>query len=471
VVAATTLTRQVPFAVFATFAVFAIKMNQQVCEGILLTKAAYFAVFAIKILSESLMKIIRNLFVFLFVVLLLLSVAVYLLLKGSLPMREGEIQIVHLKHPVAIMWDEKGIPTISAANRIEAAFGMGFLHAQERFFQMDLMRRAASGELSEIFGSATLDFDKERRLHQFRKISKKTWNLLSEEEKQLLETYTLGVNEGLKALSVRPFEYLLLGSAPEPWRSEDSILSGFSLFFELQDPLGNSDLVRKCMERTLPQTVYRFFAENGSIWDASLDSSKLPIITIPESNDFSYINDHEIFPSKATVPSMRLGGSNQWALMGSKTSDGRALLACDMHLNLSVPNVWYRTSLQYRDINARPIEVHGASLPGTPLIAIGTNSHIAWGFTNSYINTSQILLIDRNNPKFQFISEREIIKIKGAESYSLDIIKTEWGPLLPKKFFNQSALLLWVAHNPQALNMRLPDLEEAFSVKEALEKS
>ncbi|MGA8164574.1 MAG: penicillin acylase family protein [Waddliaceae bacterium] len=392
----------------------------------------------------------------------------YLLFRASLPMQSGEITVAGLSNPVEVLRDHRGVPAIRAENRQDIALAIGFLHAQDRFFQMDLLRRAAAGELSELFGGRMLDFDKERRRHQFRKVAKQTWKMLTEREKKWLQAYSLGVNQGLDALKARPFEYFFLREKPVRWKPEDSLLVGFELFLELQDSTGKFDRTRGVMHEVLPKEVYRFFTENHSQWDAPLDGTELEVVPIPKAEHFSYLNadiaDGETSPDEQPLT---MQGSNQWAVAGSLTKEGCALLACDMHLRLSVPNIWYRATFHYRDGGEHPIEIHGATLPGTPLMIIGSNRHIAWGFTNAYLDTSDIA----TGFHFPIQKETEWINVKGSDPVALDIERTPWGPVLAESYFDTPAALLWVAHDPSSLNMRLADLETVRSVRGALEKA
>lgn len=210
------------------------------------------------------------------VVALLVGLSIVLMWL-SLPQNEGVVALTGLQNSVVIERDGRGVPTIRGESRSDVAQALGFLHAQERFFQMDLMRRAAAGELAELFGKEAISFDKERRFHQLRANAKKIYTNLSQEERELLAAYTQGVNQGLNALTVRPFEYLVLGMKPKEWLKEDSLLVGLSLFFELQDAKGSFDLARGYMQKELTSDLYDFFMNNGSIWASTLDGKKRPL--------------------------------------------------------------------------------------------------------------------------------------------------------------------------------------------------
>lgn len=397
--------------------------------------------------------------------LLIGGLGIYLTLQGSLPILAGIKELPDLTSPVHIHRDALGIPSIYASNRIDVARALGFLHAQDRFFQMDLMRRAAAGELSELFGSKALEFDKARRLHRFRFRAEEVFSRLSQEEQDLLQAYTEMVNAGLSALTTRPFEYYLLGAKPVPWRPEDSLLACFSLFFELQDSTGQSAIKNKIMEQLLPQEVFKFFAKNGSAWEAALDGSKISVLPVPASQSFEYLNMSLGKSSRASFQP-KLGGSNQWAVTKDRSKDGKALLACDMHLELNVPNTWYRAAFHYQENNEN-VNVFGATIPGAPLMIIGSNTHIAWGFTNGYLNTSSIVVVDPASTK----TVKETILIKDEEPFIFEIKESSLGPILPQTVFGSPVSLSWIAYSPDALNLQLIQLEKVKDVHSAIQAS
>jgi penicillin amidase len=179
------------------------------------------------------MSLVKKILRISFYCLIAFIATLFILLFGSYPTTSGSKQLSCLKDPVRIERDAQGIPTIFAKNRLDVARATGFVHAQDRFFQMDILRRMPSGELSEIFGPAALNFDKERKFHSFRNHARTVLVSLSSSERQLLQAYTEGVNAGLSSLYVRPFEYLLLRETPRAWTEEDSVLVGLELYFSL----------------------------------------------------------------------------------------------------------------------------------------------------------------------------------------------------------------------------------------------
>jgi penicillin amidase len=374
---------------------------------------------------------------------------------------------------VRVERDDRGIPTIYAENRCDVARAIGFLHAQERFFQMDLLRRMSSGELSELFGPGALALDKKRRLHGFRSHAQRVFSTLSTAEQQLLTAYTDGVNAGLNTLVCRPFEYLLLRAKPRPWKAEDSILVGLELYFDLQDADASVNRIHEAMRRSLPREVFQFFVSNGSVWDAPLDHSVVPILPVPSQ-------ERQALDIRA--PEVRcehhMRGSNQWAVAPECTKEGKALFACDMHLPLSVPNIWYRCAFEYPGEGNARIAVNGISLPGIPGIIIGSNHHIAWGFTNGTVETSRCVTVelDPSNPQYYLTSygrealEKRVeqIKVKGGATVQYTVLWSKWGPIHPEPLLGKQVAIRWLAHDPSCFNLRLFDLETVTSTEEAL---
>ena len=390
----------------------------------------------------------------------------------------GRQTLSGLAELVTIERDHYGIPTIQGTSRIDVARATGFLHAQERFFQMDLMRRLAAGELSELFGQDAIALDQERRLHSLRKQAQKIQYTFTPFEQSLLKAYTQGVNAGIQSLNCRPFEYFILREKPRLWKEEDSILVGLCLFFDLQDPLESSDWARGILQASLPPSVFAFFTQNGSAWDAPLDHTSPPLLPIPDAEEFYYLQQTTAQHAQHHHSPPLSKGSNQWATAPSISAPGHALLACDMHLNLNVPNIWYRLAIDYCDETGQRIQVDGISLPGTPLIAVGSNRHIAWGFTNAYVATTDLILLDTDltdqfylTPKgpLPFEEEIEEIKVKNAPSLFYKINRTKWGPVHPKRFLEKQVALHWVAHHLDCFNLRLIDLETTTTSSAALD--
>lgn len=427
-------------------------------------------------------------------VLLVIAFALWFWIQmtASLPQLDGRAAVPGLSASVEIERDALGVPTVRAATRADAARGLGFLHGQDRFFQMDLMRRQGAGELSEMFGPAAIELDKEHRLHRFRSRAESRLKSLPELQRQVLLAYTQGVNAGLKSLGARPPEYLAIRVDPAPWRPEDSLIVVYAMFFELHDESGRRDSDRGLMRDLLPAELVAYLTAPGTEWDAPLEGGPMPPPAMPAPEVFDLAKEPpSAAPAKAAalrpgeerigLPAAADGltpGSNNWALSGAHTVDGRGLLANDMHLGIGVPNTWYRASMIWNDAQGAGHRITGVTLPGTPMVAVGSNGKVAWGFTNSYGDWTDLVELDFDpkNPKvygtpagpknFERFEER--IRVKGRPPVELTVRETIWGPLIDNDHTKRPRALAWTAHHPEAINLASLDLETAGNVAEAI---
>ena len=415
-----------------------------------------------------LMKKIAKIVVPLSFVCCFLLFGICFIIYGSLPVFKEKEILSGLSAIVTVNRDENGVVLIQAKDRVDASFALGYVHGQDRFFQMDLLRRISAGEISALFGKSTIDFDKRRRFHDLKKVAQDIFNNLSSYEKKILKAYSLGVNQGITSLSFYPFEYILLRVKPQSWKEEDSILVILSMYFALQKSTEKKALVRWLTLNKCGSGIYKFLFKNGSTWDASLDDSISSILPIPNKSDFKYLLEKDknyLIPLKKEVYAV---GSNQWALDGRFTKDGKAMLANDMHLDLMVPNIWYHAALKYYDGDAEIRFVVGASLPGTPLVIVGSNGYVGWGLTNAELDTSDIILLDKNE---EVLKKTETIKVKGDKDYVAIIDFSRWGPVLSKSYLNRRIALRWVAHDIDSCNLHYLDLENTKDVNSAISAS
>ena len=378
---------------------------------------------------------------------------------------------------VVVTRDGLGVATLEGRDRVDLARALGFLHAQERFFQMDLLRRRGAGELSALVGSAALDVDRSARVHRFRDRARKVLAKMPAPERVLLAAYSAGVNHGLEQLGARPFEYFLLRTRPQPWREEDSFLVVYAMYFTLQDEDGAAELARRAARRQLPRALFDLLTASGSEWDAPLWGGPLPTPPLPAASDLAgwqprFQPPDQIFPADENFP-----GSNSLAVSGQHSRTGAALLAGDMHLALGVPNIWYRAQLRYQS-GAGPAVVTGVTLPGVPLVVAGSNGHVAWAFTNSYGDWSDLVVLDEPRPGRYLTPEGELplvqvvekIEVAGGAPVSLTVEETVWGPVVSRDGDGRRCVYRWVAHDPeQAMNLSLEELERARNASQALE--
>ena len=400
-------------------------------------------------------KVIKCLLLVTVILSLATTAIIYGVLSLSLPILDGKGRSNAIEKPVKISRDILGQAVIDASNRFDAAYGLGYAHAQDRFFQMDLLRRNAAGELSELFGKAALGLDKKMRFHQLRKRSQAILKNLPAPDKQLLKSYTQGVNEGLAQVEYSSFEYLLTGAEQKPWQSEDSLLVIFSMYLDLQNTTLEREQALIQIDQIYGKKMVAFLTQ-PSQYQAALDGSKLSPYT--DAIPILLNNTKQIIP----IQSSQERGSNNWAVTGKLTKTGSAMIADDMHLSMAVPVIWYRSQLNY-SVDKQAVQVTGVSLPGTPAIVVGSNNKIAWGFTNGYLDTADWIALNDKSNVWQ-VTEQITLPDGKIEDYLLTLSK--YGPV--KYINNKPYALSWAAHMPYAVNMQLLKLEQASTVDDAL---
>jgi penicillin G amidase len=439
-------------------------------------------------------------------VMLIVGAASYIAVRRSLPIIEGELSSPGLSSSASIERDALGVPAIRGSSRNDVAFACGVAHAQDRFFQMDLLRRSAAGELSALLGASLISVDKSLRRHRFRAVAEEVFRNASEAERELLLAYTAGVNVGLDSLRSRPWEYLLLRSQPKRWQPQDSVLVGLAMYLSLNDASGRQEIERARLKQSLPPELFAFLHPIGTEWDAPIVGRAWRTPDIPgaevfdlrtgEADSGRQIGDGQSAHSRASGDEQRksrvdssqpiaysvfsahaaehMPGSNSWAVAGTHAQDGAALLANDMHLGLQLPNVWYQARLLVESESEERRDLAGVMLPGLPLIIVGSNSHVAWGYTNSYgdwtdlitievdpADASRYLTPDGSEP---FQVQREEIEVHRADSVSFEYRTTRWGPITDETFDGKPLALAWTAHHPRATNLGMFAFERARSI-------
>lgn len=395
----------------------------------------------------------------------------YLGFRASLPIIEGNVQSAGISDKVLLERDADGNATLTGSNRLDLSYASGFLHAQERFFQMDLSRRLASGELSELFGSVAMSTDRSNRLHRFRSRASVAIELLPDYEKDLLSKYVQGVNDGLNELGSQPFEYWLLNVEPEEWTHEDTALAIYSMFFTLQNSRGQYEWQNHLIRKTLDPELANFLLPDRTLWDAPLQLDAEPFVQ-------SQIPDSSVIKAGRSMPFSRddspMLGSSNWAVSGALTETGSAMVSNDMHLTIRAPSIWYKLRMKLVDGS---LDITGVSLPGAPAIVVGSNGAVAWGFTNTNIDTSDIIELTLNpGDQDQYLTKDgyknfthfdEAIHSKGGSSEILPVKETIWGPVMDMGD-DKTYAYRWVAHMPDGVNFSLINMENAKSVDDAL---
>ncbi|MGB9429372.1 MAG: penicillin acylase family protein [Gammaproteobacteria bacterium] len=401
--------------------------------------------------------------------------------RGSAPQLDGTVKLAGLAAPVTVTRDALGVPTITAQNQGDMARVLGFLHAQDRFFQMDLMRRLAAGELSALVGPAAVKVDEQHRLFRLRVVAQEVMAQATPGQRALINAYTAGVNAGLAALKTRPFEYGILRQRPQPWRPEDSVLVIFAMYFNLQDAYDRRASDLALMRDVMPKSLFDFLNAEGTQWDAPIVGHPMATPRIPSASavdlrrwpaaDFVNIG-------RVPLSERQVIGSNSFAVDAAHSADGHATLANDMHLGLAVPNIWYRAQLNYRDTDGAQISVTGVTLPGLPIVVVGSNGHVSWGFTNSYGNWVALvnLHLKPDDPGYYltpdgwraFTHHQEIIRVAGHKHVIMDMSDTVWGPVVGQDHNGVLRAVHWVADDPSATNAELGDMASARNIQQAM---
>ena len=433
--------------------------------------------------------------------LLIVALGLYISLRLSLPALDGNSATYHVNAPTELSRDGLGHAVINADDIFDAAYALGFAHAQDRFFQMDLQRRAASGSLSQWVGDVALDIDKKARFHQFEKRAKAVFDYLPSKQQELLVRYAHGVNDALSEYTLPPFEYLAAGVDIKQWQPTDSILVIYSMYLDLQGTQVELDLAREALLTTFGNDIYGFITQPSN-YQAALDASEIPLLEaeIPqypaslravineqdserdqhseqgtgENTDLNTEQDasppsanHIKYNNTAIARAQYMGtelpdiGSNNWAVTGSHTATGAGLLANDMHLGLRVPIIWYRAQLNYQESGSK-VQVTGVSLPGIPGIVVGTNGHIAWGFTNANLDNVDWIELDNTTPT-NTVTER-IPLPDGEHEFTFEV--SEYGPV--RELNGKRYALNWVAHHPFAANLGIINFGTIKDVQKAI---
>jgi penicillin amidase len=400
-------------------------------------------------------------------------------MSACLAVLDGSRQLQGLAAPVRVTRDALGVPTVSGSSRLDVARATGWLHAQDRFFQMDLLRRRGAGELAELFGAAALPLDREARMHGFRQLSREVLARESPGRRALVAAYSEGVNAGLAALGAKPWEYLVLRTAPRPWSAEDTILVNYAMTLDLQNSTGSYVRTLSAIREELGPASLAFFAPLETPADAALDGSVAAPAPVPPASEIDLRRPDGAAGAPAAAMAAaweegRTPGSNSFAVAGALAADGGALVANDMHLHLGVPNLWYRMSLKWPGH-----EETGVTIPGAPTLVAGSTGRIAWGFTNSKAGTGDVLVVNPSispelyhGPKggslVPYERRAETVAVRGSKPVTMDFAWTAWGPVVGDAPKGRQLVFHWAADDPAATNLDIADLEEATDVAGAV---
>jgi penicillin G amidase len=384
------------------------------------------------------------------VIVAAVAVGAYVYARRSLPRISGTIHVEGLSGPVEIVRDADAIPHIFAAAKLDALFGLGYVHAQDRLWQMEFQRRIGHGTLSEVFGEATIPQDRFLRTVGFGRAARSAWERLPVSARRQIDAYVAGVNAFLAGEPPLPPEFTLLGFRPAPWTGADVLVWVKMMAWDLSANYSHELLRRDLLARVGPERTAELLPKypdealsiimgGHQAPQPHAESPRQPPLA-PRSASWSAafanaLGGHE------TVRRQLLGGarvealgSNNWVVDGTMTASGKPLLANDPHLATHVPSLWYLAHM-----SAGEFDVIGATLPGAPAMAIGRNRFIAWGETNVAADVED-LFQERLDPTGKMVEYRgalepltmlrERIVVSGGDAIEIDVRISRHGPLV-----------------------------------------
>ena len=434
-------------------------------------------------------RFLKRLSLFVLIVVLLTMVGSGLWLRwrtrASLPVLDGLILEPEISARVEVLRDARGVPHIRARSIDDALFAQGYVTAQDRLWQMDLSRRKAEGELSEVFGDRTLRLDIESRTLGFPQVAGRALADLSPDERRHLESYTRGVNAFIESHRDRlPLEFLVIRYQPQPWREIDCVAVALNLATELSQSW-ETDLMREHVAAKLGKELFIDLFPDHSALDvpvadvpprapagARTRSAELLINAFDSEDCRLSIADCRLFQSKIVNHQLSMAGvgSNNWVVNASHTKSGKPLLANDPHIAHSIPSVWYMIHLKAPGLN-----VTGVSLPGLPLVIIGHNEHIAWGMTNTAPDVQDLYVESfnfRDTKKYlhngQWVDAEvrdETIKVRGQHDYHFTVMVTRHGPVISHDG-DRDLALQWTLLSPHAVRLPFLRIDQASNWQE-----
>lgn len=391
--------------------------------------------------------------------------------RARLPQTEGALRLDGLTKPVEVLRDRWGVPHIYALNEADALFAQGFVHAQERLWQMDFTRRLISGRLAEVIGAAALPFDRAIRTLGFRRIAEQEAGRLSEPVQSLTTAYCAGINAWLDIAKVchkLPVEFMLLGYTPEPWQTVDSLCWGKLMDWTLAGNWESEFLRGQIVQRLGAEKAAELEIDAGQAWAVILDAG------------LAMTGGQGIDPTR-TFSGPRAGegvGSNNWVVDGSRTFSGKPLLANDMHLGLTLPAAWFENH-----VTGGGLDISGITFPGVPLVVSGHNRHVAWGYTDGFADVQDLYeehlrRSDSNGWEVEYQGtwcpaevRREEIRVKGGADAVEEVVVTRHGPIINILFRDAfpdapPLALRWTALEPEETFLALFELNGARSCQE-----
>ncbi|HXP16140.1 MAG TPA: penicillin acylase family protein [Terriglobales bacterium] len=373
----------------------------------------------------------------------------YSVARSALPQLDGRVKVSGLSARVTVVRDGHGVPTIDAASFGDLFFAQGYVTAQDRLWQMDMMRRFAGGEISELLGEEFVKHDREQRILGLRVAAQKAVEVASATNRSHFEAYARGVNAYIESHRDQlPIEFRILGYIPRPWASEDSTLIAAQMVKDLNHYPYREALQReKILARLGPELTADLYV--NSSWHDRLPTVARPSLdpNTGDEDDFQRVPASSSVARQMAIPTLddflheveqdpgsrMVIGSNNWVVSGAHTVSGKPLLSNDMHLGHQMPNLWYEAHLRCGNFDAA-----GVTLPGLPYVVVGHNQRIAWGFTNIG-PTVEDVYVETFNADGQYQTpegwrpaehRREVIHVKGRPNVAVDVALTRHGPII-----------------------------------------
>lgn len=390
--------------------------------------------------------------------------------RARRPRAKGVLRLPGLTATVEILRDRWGVPHIYAANAPDLMFAQGFVHAQDRLWQMEFQRRLAAGRLAEVLGALALPADRATRTLGLRRVAEAEVSLLDADARAELDAYVAGVNACI-AREPLPVEFTLLRYRPEPWTPADSLSWAKILAWSLSNNWESELLRAALIQRLGPELAAELEPPPPESWPTVMASGGVEGVGRPEAaaaggeaRDGASIGPRGPIPqdppwippvetdlgSPASAP-----GSNNWVVAGWRTATGKPLLANDMHLLLSAPAIWYENHLVVAEQTERapapprparddpaPLDVTGVTFPGIPGVVAGHNGHVAWAFTNGYPDVQDLFMerlrrMDDGRVQYEYRGQwldaevyREVIGVKDGETVAEEVVVTRHGPII-----------------------------------------
>jgi penicillin G amidase len=379
----------------------------------------------------------------------------YWIARSPLPQLDGSVAVPGLSAKVRVIRDGHGVPTIEASTLEDLFFAQGYVTAQDRLWQMDMMRRAAAGELSEVIGEATVKMDREERILGLRLAAESAEKNIPAKDRPYFDAYARGVNAFLESHRDRlSLEFRLMKYQPRPWTVTDSLLVGARMVQDLNHYSNPPALTReKILAKLGPELTADLYVNSSWRDRPPTEVRRIDDEPAAKSKDDDDDEDEEVQPEGSgrlisSAHSNRVQsfsastseeaysfrpGSNDWVVSGQHTVSGKPLLSNDMHLDHQMPNLWFEAHLKSGNF-----DVAGVTLPGVPFVIVGHNQRIGWGFTNVG-PTVEDDFIEEFNPQGQYKTpagwveaqrRSETIHVKGKPDVTLDVVSTRHGPII-----------------------------------------